>query len=224
MSEEKAKDWFKKDAFSKFDNEKINQFASLLEQEGEIRGLIGPKELPRLWERHLLNSAAPFIVLQNKIKKPISTLVDIGSGAGFPGIVLAILMPGTNIYLVESMHKRCEWLEYVKSKLELNNVFIINERSEDAQNLGLIPPADIVTARAVAALEKLAAWTMPFLRHGGHLLALKGEKASNELEKAKYKLKKFKSVKLENGNYGEVVKVEFGEDLEPTNIVDVRRI
>jgi 16S rRNA (guanine527-N7)-methyltransferase len=160
----------------------MEHFASMLVDEGELRGLIGPRELPRLWSRHLVNSAAvaPFLPERAEV-------ADVGSGAGFPGIVLAIVRPDLEMHLIEPMERRTAWLADVVAEIGLDNVVLHQARAEELHKKAAF---DHVTARAVAALEKLARWTVPLVRPGGTLVALKGQRASDEVESAKYVLRK----------------------------------
>lgn len=151
-------------------------FARMLAEEGELRGLIGPRELPRLWSRHIVNSAAVASYVRDG-----ASVIDVGSGAGFPGIVVALLRPGATVHLVEPMERRVDWLHDVVDELGLDNVDIHRARADDLHG---VLKASVVTARAVAALDKLARWTMPLVAGGGLLVALKGERASTEVEKA----------------------------------------
>lgn len=181
-------------------------FADMLVEEGELRGLVGPRELPRLWSRHLVNSAAvvPFLPSRGRV-------ADIGSGAGFPGIVVALLRPDLEITLIETMERRVEWLDDVVTELDLDNVTIRRARAEEVKDR-----YDAVTARAVAKLSKLVRLTAPLLRQGGALLALKGAKAEAEVEDAKYVIKK---AKLLPATVHEVVTP--GDEV--TRVVEVRR-
>jgi len=158
-------------------------FANMLAEEGELRGLIGPRELPRLWSRHLVNSAAvvPFIPKG-------AAVADVGSGAGFPGVVVALLRPDLDVHLIETMERRVAWLSDVVEELGLDNVTVVQARAEELHGKASF---DVVTARAVAAMDKLARWTMPLVKSGGRLLALKGQRAEEEIESAKYVLRKF---------------------------------
>ncbi|WP_028045870.1 16S rRNA (guanine(527)-N(7))-methyltransferase RsmG [Cellulomonas sp. URHE0023] len=153
-------------------------FHDLLVAEGELRGLIGPRELARLWERHLLNSAAvvPFLPTTGRI-------IDLGSGAGLPGIVVAAMVPNAEVVLLEPMERRTDWLSEVASSLNLDNVVVRRGRAQDVHG-DLF--ADAVTVRAVAALEKLYRWSMPLLGRGGTLVALKGSKAEEEIDAARH--------------------------------------
>ncbi|WP_324535752.1 16S rRNA (guanine(527)-N(7))-methyltransferase RsmG [Actinotalea sp.] len=154
----------------------IARFASMLADEGVTRGLIGPREVPRLWSRHLLNSAAVASFLP-----PSGTVVDIGSGAGLPGVVLAALRPDLDVVLVEPMERRTVWLRHVVESLGLPRVEVVRGRAEDLVGRW---GADVVTARAVAPLDRLVPWTLPLLRTGGVLLAMKGDRAVEEVAAA----------------------------------------
>ena len=149
------------------------RYAELLGTEGVVRGLIGPRETPRLWERHLVNCG-----VMSEIIPFGASVVDVGSGAGLPGIVLAVARPDLGITLVEPLARRTSFLEEAVSALGLDgNVTVVRGRAEEVD----LPEADIVTARAVAALDKLAGWCLPLARTGGRLLALKGASAAEEI-------------------------------------------
>lgn len=153
------------------------QFAALLEQHGVERGLIGPREVDRIWERHLLNSA----VIGERI--PAGTrVVDVGSGAGLPGIPLALARPDLTITLIEPMARRAEWLTEVIGQLGLEST-VLRGRAEERSIRREIGAADVVTARAVAPLARLAGWCLPLLREGGMMLALKGASAREEISR-----------------------------------------
>lgn len=154
----------------------VESFHRMLVEEGELRGLIGPREVGRLWERHLLNSAAvvPFL-------PEAGVIVDVGSGAGLPGIVVAAMRPQAQVVLVEPMERRTVWLEDVVEATGLDNIEVRRAR---AQELDGAVEADAVTARAVAALDKLFRWTVPLVREGGLVVALKGSRAADELAAA----------------------------------------
>lgn len=160
----------------------IEAFAHMLEEEGELRGLIGPRELPRLWSRHLVNSAAVLDFIP-----PKSQVLDIGSGAGFPGIVIACCRPELDVHLAEPMQRRVEWLEDVVDELGLDNVTIHQARAEDLHGKG---KADVITSRAVANMAKLVRMTSKLIAPGGRLVALKGRRAAIEIEDARYELKR----------------------------------
>lgn len=157
-------------------------FTANLAREGEERGLIGPLELPRLWSRHILNSviAAPLFH---------GSVADIGSGAGLPGIVLAIARPEVQWTLVEPMERRVTWLNEQVDALGLENVDVLRARAEDVRPTDGF---DVVTARAVSALRTLIPLTAPLVRDGGELVLLKGLNAANEIDAAQKQIKKFR--------------------------------
>ena len=161
---------------------KAEQYAGLLAGPAVVRGLLGPNEVPRLWERHLLNSAA----VADLIPGPCS-LVDLGSGAGLPGIVLALLLPETKVTLLEPALRRAVFLEECVAALELPNAEVWRARAEQAA--GTLA-ADVVTARAVAPLNRLAVLALGLLKPGGTLLAIKGAKAAEEVEAARTGLRR----------------------------------
>lgn len=181
-------------------------FAHMLQDQGELRGLVGPREMPRLWTRHIVNSAAVVPFLPGR-----GTVADVGSGAGFPGVVVALLRPDLDVTLIETMERRVDWLSDVVSELDLDNVQIVRARAEEVRER-----YDVVTARAVANLSRLVRLTAPLLRQGGSLLALKGARAEAEVEDARYVIKK---AKLEPAVIHEVLTP--GDEL--TKIVEVRR-
>lgn len=150
-------------------------YVELLAGPGIEWGLIGPRETPRLWDRHVLNSA-----VVRELIEPGARVADAGSGAGLPGIPLAIARPDIHMTLIEPMARRTAFLEMARDQLALANVAVVRGRAEDYQ----VDSCDAVTARAVAPMEKLAQWTLPMLRHGGRLLALKGASVENELPTA----------------------------------------
>lgn len=149
-------------------------YAEQLAGPGIERGLLGPREVPRIWDRHILNSA----VLASLID-PGLTVADVGSGAGLPGIPLAIARPDLEVVLVEPLLRRSEFLTETVTALGLDGVSVLRSRAEDVRPWGRF---DVVTARAVAPMERLAGWTLPLLRPGGVLLALKGQSVSEELQ------------------------------------------
>ncbi len=154
--------------------ESARRYVDALAGDGVIRGLIGPRETARMWTRHLLNSAVVGALLA-----PGSTVVDIGSGAGLPGIPLAIARPDCTLVLVEPLERRTVFLHEVVLELGLNNCRVV--RGVAAQVVDECGDADVVTSRAVAPLAKLAAWSAPLLRVGGAMLALKGSSAGAEI-------------------------------------------
>ena len=152
------------------------EYARLLATEGTVRGLIGPREVPRLWERHLLNSAAIASLV------PVAArVVDVGSGAGLPGIPLALARPDLTVTLLEPLARRVAFLTECVRRLGLERVTVVRGRAEEDSIRRQLGGADVVTARAVAPLDKLAGWCLPLLRPGGLLLAMKGSTAAAEL-------------------------------------------
>ena len=151
------------------------RYAELLADTGVERGLLGPREVGRLWDRHLLNCGAAAELLD-----PGDKVVDIGSGAGLPGIPLVIAKPGLRVVLVESLRRRAEFLGMVVTELGLE-IEVVRGRAEDATVRDGAGGCDAVTSRAVASLDKLARWSLPLLRPGGRMLAIKGERAADEL-------------------------------------------
>jgi 16S rRNA (guanine527-N7)-methyltransferase len=157
--------------------ELAERFVALLAQHGVERGLIGPREVDRLWDRHVLNSA-----VIGELIPPEAHVVDVGSGAGLPGIPLALARPDLDIVLIEPMARRIAWLTEVAETLGVP-LSIERGRAEEKaikRRLGL---ADVVTARAVAPLGRLATWCLPLVRPMGSLLALKGSSAADEIER-----------------------------------------
>jgi 16S rRNA (guanine527-N7)-methyltransferase len=152
---------------------KLQRYADLLADAGVVRGLIGPREVPRIWERHLLNCAqiAPAFA-------PDSRVCDLGSGAGLPGVVLALARPDLEVILLEPLLRRTTFLTEVVEVLALANVGVVRGRAEDHAGADF----DAVTARAVAPLDRLARWALPMCRPGGKLVAIKGVSAEAELE------------------------------------------
>lgn len=155
---------------------KAQMYARLLTGAGIERGVVGPAEAGRIWERHLLNCGVVASLIP-----PARTLVDVGSGAGLPGLVLAMLLPGCRVRLVEPMARRVDFLVECVDILSLGNVEVAHSRAEDlAGRLS----ADVVTSRAVAPLEKLAGLSAGLARRGGRVLAIKGSSAVSELARA----------------------------------------
>jgi 16S rRNA (guanine527-N7)-methyltransferase len=157
-------------------------YVGLLAGAGIERGLVGPREIPRLWERHLLNCAAlsPFL-------PAASVLIDLGSGAGLPGLVIAIVRPDVRVICVDPMLRRTTFLESAVAELELPNVEVRRARAEELTARGRGRTSlrvDVVTARAVGSLEQLARWAAPLLTKSGALVALKGAAATSELHAA----------------------------------------
>lgn len=151
-------------------------FVELLRTHGVERGLIGPREIDRLWDRHVLNSA----VVAEAIP-PDAAVVDVGSGGGFPGIPLALARADLAVTLLEPMARRVDWLQEVVEELGLENAVVVRGRAEEKATREDLGTTDVATARAVAPLAKLAGWCLPLVRPGGRLLAIKGASAAEEV-------------------------------------------
>ncbi|WP_077104431.1 16S rRNA (guanine(527)-N(7))-methyltransferase RsmG [Mycobacterium terramassiliense] len=154
----------------------VRRYAELLAGPGVERGLLGPREVGRLWERHLLNSAAVGELIQ-----PGERVIDIGSGAGLPGIPLAIARPDLEVVLLEPMLRRSEFLIWAVAELGLA-VEVVRGRAEEPWVREQFGARDVAVSRAVAALDKLTRWSMPLLRLEGRMVAIKGERAPEEVE------------------------------------------
>ncbi|PWF85256.1 16S rRNA (guanine(527)-N(7))-methyltransferase RsmG [Kocuria rosea] len=185
------------------------RYVAHLASSGIVRGLIGPREVPRLWSRHVLNCAV--------VEELIATgarVADVGSGAGLPGLCLALARADLRITLIEPLERRVQWLDEVVADLGLTNVCVLRARAEQARDE--VGEVDVVTARAVSALVGLVDITLPLLRGTGELLALKGRSAADEVRKAQKKLDRLGARSTEI--------VPAGADLleEPTTVVRVR--
>jgi 16S rRNA (guanine527-N7)-methyltransferase len=157
------------------------EYAELLAREATVRGLIGPREVPRLWERHLVNCA----VVADLIAEG-SRVCDLGSGAGLPGIPLAVRRRDLHVNLLEPLLRRSTFLEHVVLKMGLSNVSVHRGRAEDVKGeAGFEMAFDVVTSRAVGPLERLAGWSLPLARPGGLVLAMKGASAAEELDRSR---------------------------------------
>lgn len=163
-------------------------FTGDLARRGEELGLIGPLEIPRLWSRHIVNS-----VLLAPLLKP-GRVGDVGSGAGLPGLVLAIARPDVQMILIEPMERRVDWLKSESAALGLDNVEVLRARAEEAK---FSPWLDQVTARAVSALSKLIPLTAPLVRSGGELLFLKGASVDAEVAAAAKMIRKARLTDVE---------------------------
>ncbi|WP_201931836.1 16S rRNA (guanine(527)-N(7))-methyltransferase RsmG [Nocardioides donggukensis] len=159
--------------FSSASLPRVQQYAALLADAGVVRGLIGPREVPRLWERHLLNCA-----VAGELMPEGSTVCDLGSGAGLPGLVLALHRPDLRITLVEPLLRRTTFLEEAVAALGLDTVSVHRGRAESLHGRETY---DVVTSRAVAPLERLLGWSMPLVAPGGAMVAMKGSSAAQEL-------------------------------------------
>lgn len=156
------------------------RYAELLMTDGVVRGLIGPREAPRIWERHLLNCAVVAELIPQDAR-----VVDVGSGAGLPGIVLAVARPDLSVILVEPLARRTAFLLEAATALGLDRTTVVRGRAEECvpgRGESRFELADVVTARAVAPLDRLTAWCLPLTAKGGRVLALKGESAVEEVE------------------------------------------
>jgi 16S rRNA (guanine527-N7)-methyltransferase len=167
--------------------------------------------VPRLWERHLLNCAGIASLVPRGAQ-----VGDVGSGAGLPGIVLAVLRPDLDVTLIEPLQRRTTFLERVVERLELDRVKVLRGRAEGREALAAAP-FDVVTARAVAPLDRLARWCLPLVAPGGLLLAMKGAQAADELARARPMLRQV------GGEDARVLTVAPGPSLELTIVVSMRR-
>jgi 16S rRNA (guanine527-N7)-methyltransferase len=186
------------------------RYAGLLATTGVERGLIGPREAPRIWDRHMLNCGALTELIPSGLY-----VVDVGSGAGLPGIVLAVARPDLRVSLVESLARRTIFLTQAVDELGLDRVDVVRRRAEEC--VDVLGPADVVTARAVAPLGRLAAWCLPLVRPGGSILAIKGSSAGAEIEEHR------DAVRRAGG--GEPALLRCGSRWlpEPVTVVEVRR-
>jgi len=181
------------------------QYADLLATQGVVRGLIGPREVPRLWDRHILNSA----VVLPRVPQG-ATVADVGTGAGLPGLVWAIGRPDLRVTLIEPLLRRTTFLDEAVVSLGLDNVTVLRARAEDVKET-----YDVVTARAVAPLDKLGRWCLPLVCKGGVLLALKGRTAEQEVKAATATLRRLGATTIVVSTYG--------DDDNPTTVVEVTK-
>lgn len=172
-------------------------FAAVLADTGVSHGLIGPREVPILWERHILNCA----VIEDAFGEG-ARLIDVGSGAGLPGVALAIARPDLDVHLVEPMQRRTDWLESTVDEVGLDNVTVHRGRAEEFHGRLSAP---YVTARAVARLDKLARWCFPLVEQDGQLVALKGRSVEDELAATTKALRKEGLVRAEVTSHGAAV-------------------
>jgi len=187
------------------------RYEELLAGPGVVRGLIGPREADRLWDRHILNSAAVAEAIG-----PDARVIDIGSGAGLPGIPVAIARPDLRVTLVEPMLRRTEFLAEVVAELGID-VEVVRGRAEDAAVRTGLAGADVVLSRAVAGLDKLTRWSLPLLRPGGRMLALKGERADDEVAEFRAAMTKLGATDIRVRRCGE------GYLSPPTTVVEAVR-
>jgi 16S rRNA (guanine527-N7)-methyltransferase len=195
------------------------EYARLLATDGVVRGVIGPREAPRIWERHLLNCAAI-----SELISPAASVVDVGSGAGLPGIVLAVARPDLSVILVEPLARRTAFLTEVVTALGLEHTRVVRARAEEcvgsprsrSGRTGLAL-ADVVTARALAPLDRLAAWCLPLAAEGGRVLALKGVSAVREVDEHRTAIARL------GGNDPSVLLCGAGLLDSPTTVVEIVR-
>ena len=171
----------------------IRRYAEFLATAGIERGLIGPREGERIWERHIFNSLFPTILLPQG-----ASLFDIGSGAGLPGIVIALARPDLKVTLIEPLERR---VEFLKEAACGSDIQVIRGRAQDVKK-----SADFITARAVAPLEKLKKMCWHMLKMNGSLLAMKGESAANEMAGVSHA--KLHEITLAGIGLGRVVEVK----------------
>lgn len=184
-------------------------YADLLATEATVRGLIGPREVPRLWERHLVNCA-----LVTDLVPEGATVCDIGSGAGLPGLVMAIRRPDLAVTLVEPLLRRTAFLEEAVERLGLASVEVVRARADALHGLRTF---DVVTSRAVAPMERLAGWSLPLVRSGGLFLAMKGSSVQGELESAA------RGIRLRGGHLDRVVVLGTGLLDPPVRVVRIEK-
>lgn len=185
---------------------RAREYARILATRGVEWGVIGPREVPKLWDRHLMNCA----VLTELIDADCRTLADIGSGAGLPGIVLAMLLPHVRVTLIDPLERRVKFLTECLTELDVPNATVVRSRAED---LAGKMAADVVTARAVAPLERLAPLAVGLVRSGGTVLAIKGDSAADELSRAKSVLRRI------GARGAEVLRVGHGKVDPATSVV-----
>ena len=183
--------------------EQARAYTAALIRDGDELGLLGPREMPRIWSRHVLNSAVVASLVPDG-----ASVADVGSGAGLPGIPMAIAQPKAHFTLIEPMERRSNWLLQQVDELGLTNVTVKRARAEEVGDV-----FDIVTARAVSALPKLLRMTVPLTKFGGQILALKGSKAADEIADAQ-KLK----TKLKIAGF-EIIQVGTEHLTDPTTVV-----
>lgn len=184
------------------------RYVEHLATSGIERGLLGPREVPRLWSRHVLNCA----VIEEVMDKD-AEVADVGSGAGLPGLCLAIARPDLKLTLIEPLERRCIWLSEVIEDLGLTNVTVMRSRAEQMVD---VVNARYVTARAVSALTNLAGLTIPLLHGQGELIAIKGRSAAEEIAKATKAIRKLGGKETEVLTVGETILAE------PTTVVRIK--
>ena len=188
--------------------ERARRYFELLVRDGDLLGLLGPREMPKLWTRHILNSA-----VVAELVSPGVTVADVGSGAGLPGIPMALAQPQAQFTLIEPMERRSDWLKSTIAELQLENVRVLRARAEEVAEV-----FDVVTARAVSALPNLLKMCIPMTKHGGEVIALKGSKAADEIADSK-KLQKKLSIES-----FEIVRVGVDFLTDPTLVVRTKLV
>jgi 16S rRNA (guanine527-N7)-methyltransferase len=187
----------------------VTQFADLLAGPGVERGVIGPREVSRVWDRHLSNCGSLVELVPSG-----ASVVDVGSGAGLPGIVMALTRPDLSVTLLEPLLRRTRFLEESLDRLGLGErVVVLRGRAEEVSRR---VSASVVTARAVAPLDRLAGWCLPLVESGGHLLAIKGGSAAEEMAAATPTIRRL------GGSVPEIVQTGVGVLDPPTTVVRVR--
>lgn len=186
-------------------------YAEFLATAGIERGLLGPREVPRIWERHILNSAVLSEVIDEGCR-----VVDIGSGAGLPGIPLAIARPDLKVQLLEPLLRRYNFLAEINDRLNLG-CEVVRGRAEDPAVVDALGGADVATSRAVAPLGKLTRWSLPLVKVGGAMKALKGGSVAEELERDA------KEIAKAGGGDGTIELVGESKVAEPTHVITIPR-
>ncbi|WP_370617024.1 16S rRNA (guanine(527)-N(7))-methyltransferase RsmG [Mumia sp. Pv 4-285] len=186
----------------------MSAYVGLLADQGVLRGLIGPREVPRLWDRHILNCG---VMARDLVSG--ATVADIGSGAGLPGLVWAIARPDVDVTLIEPLLRRTTFLSEVVEDLDLSNVTVFRGRADEAPG-----QYDVVTSRAVAGLDKLVRWSLPLVRPGGTMWAIKGSSAQREIDEA------LSTIRAAGGTNPRVK--SYGEDVveTPTTMVMIDKV
>lgn len=188
------------------------EYHRMLATTGSGRGFIGPREVPRLWSRHILNCAVAGEAIESGAR-----VTDVGSGAGLPGIPLAIARPDLKIVLLEPLLKRSNFLHDVVRELSLDNVTVARGRAEEKNIRRALPAADVVTSRAVAPLGKLTRWSLPLAKRGGAMVAMKGASVAEELERDA------REIAAAGGTDAEILTVGADVLAEPTTLIRIVR-
>jgi 16S rRNA (guanine527-N7)-methyltransferase len=190
------------------DDKGIHRFVDLLTSAGVERGLVGPREASRIWSRHVLNCAVVQAVLPSG-----ASVVDVGSGAGLPGVVLALARPDLAVTLLEPLLRRATFLTEVVGELGLQRVEVVRARAEE---LAGRTSFDVATARAVAPLSRLVPWCLPLCRPGGELVAMKGSGVAEELAAAQ------QAITRHGGADARIESIGVGVVEPPTTVVRIK--